>query len=68
MSSRRCSGSEFLLRMTVAMPVSVATLPIGSLVVEGADESAGAGAAGVAGVGAGGVGLAAGGAGVAGVG
>jgi len=36
----------------VAMPVSVATLPIGSLVVEGADESAGAG---VAGVGAGGV-------------
>jgi hypothetical protein len=71
MSSRKCSASEFLLRMTVAMPVSVATLPIGSLEV-GADESvaaaggfvvdAGAGgfaAAGAAGVGGAGVGWAA---------
>src|SRR5271165_5773519 len=47
-SSRRCSGSEFLLRITVAMPVSVATLPIGSLPAAGVDESAGAGADGVA--------------------
>ncbi len=30
MSSLSLSGSEFLLRITVAVPVSVATLPIGS--------------------------------------
>ena len=51
MSSRRCSASEFLLRITVAMPVSLATLPIGSsdAAGTGVDESA----AGAAGVGAG---------------
>src|SRR5579871_1168886 len=61
MSSRTCSGSEFLLRMTVAIPVSVATLPIGSLVA-GADEPVAAGGSFVAG--AGGFAAGAGGAGV----
>src|ERR1700741_3766574 len=65
MSSRTCSGSEFLLRTTVAIPVTVATLPIGSLEA-GADESLAAGAGFVAGAGAGG--FAAGAAGVGGVG
>jgi hypothetical protein len=66
MSSRKCSGSEFLLRMTVAMPVSVATLPIGSLEA-GAEESVAA-VAGAGGFVAGPGGFAAGGVGAAGVG
>src|SRR5271169_3474718 len=61
MSSLSLSGSESLLRMAVAVPVSVATLPIGSLagacgdavgVEEGAGEADG-GAVGRAGCGAG---------------
>src|ERR1019366_3915491 len=52
MSSCSFSGVEALLRMTVAVPVSVATLPIGSSA--GADMgelAAGEGAAGPAGAG-----------------
>src|SRR5579883_2270085 len=64
MSSRTCSGSEFLLRITVAMPVSVATLPIGSLEAAGVDESSAAGAV-VAGAAAGGLAAGAVGVGVA---
>ena len=48
MSSRSLTGSEFLLRMTVTVPVSVATLPIGSSVCAGA--GAGAAGSGVCGV------------------
>jgi len=39
MSSWSFSGSESLLRMTVAVPVSVATLPIGSSEAGDADEA-----------------------------
>ncbi|MGY3192684.1 hypothetical protein ACVIWU_002050 [Bradyrhizobium sp. USDA 4509] len=61
MSSRICSGVAVLLRVTVAVPVSVATLPIGSGAA-GCALAAGAGVAGagVAGAGVGGVALGAG--------
>src|ERR1700722_14072256 len=52
MSSCSLSGVEALLRVTVALPVSVATLPIGSAWV-GAAAAAGAGVAAGAAVGAG---------------
>ena len=53
MSSCSLSAIESLLRMTVAMPVRVATLPIGSSVAAGAGDAAGAGVAAGAGEGAG---------------
>jgi hypothetical protein len=49
MSSCRRSGADALLRVTVALPVSVATLPIGSASAEGAGEGAAAGAGACAG-------------------
>ena len=50
MSSCSLSGVEVLLRVTVALPVSVATLPIGSSAAGWAAEGAAAGAwAGAAG-------------------
>lgn len=44
MSSCSLSGVELLLRVTVALPVRVATLPIGSSAAAGAGEGAAAGA------------------------
>src|SRR5438552_3920453 len=46
MSSLSLSGIEFLLRMTVALPVRAATLPIGSTGTGAAGEGASGAAAG----------------------
>src|ERR1700747_2493317 len=56
MSSLSLSAIEFLLRMTVAVPTSVATLPIGSSARAGEADAEGAGEASGAGVAAGCVG------------
>src|ERR1700722_13723331 len=56
MSSCSLSAVEFLLRMAVAMPVSVATFPIGSSASAGGGAVAGGGGEGGAGRGRGPVG------------
>src|SRR5665213_3667697 len=55
MSSRSLSGVDALLRVTVAVPVSVATFPIGSAAAAGAGAGVAPGAGVAAGAAAGGV-------------